>query len=324
MTKPTGKPLSGVSVHLRSWGAMALAAGEIKPGADYGTKMNRVLANAHIYLLCRRPRFAFDPDTFSYDGNTVSGDLRCVANGNPLSIHFGFPLALAENEANVTLSPSPHHEIRTLDAEGNCLRRISAGGLSQHPAIIAERQALNDLEVLYVGNVYEEGDTPVFDRIFRDAPLQHLLAELQDALPDDEVIIYAFEYLPYELVTLPGRLQHEGAPSGEGIPAGERSFLSLRDHPLTKRQKIYLAQAGLIHYFRPAWQETGDRMMPHPQHAAFTACESLDISGLILELSTIRSHFRLHTPHSALLPHHMTIIGLSDPAERAAFFAMPL
>ena len=318
MTKPTGKPLSGVSVHLRSWGAMALAAGEIRPGTDYGAKMNRVLANAHIYLLCRRPRFSFDPDTFSYDGNTVSGDLRCIVDENPLSIHFGFPLALAENETNVTLSPSPYHEIRTLDASGHCLRRISAGGLSQHPAIIAERQALNDLEVLYIGNVFGEGDTPVFDRIFRNEPLQHLLAEWQNALPDDEVIVYAFEDLRYELVMLPGRLQHEGAPSGE------RRFLSVRDHPLTERQKICLAQAGLIHYFRPAWQEAGDRMMPHPQQAAFTACESLDISGLILELSTIRSHFRLHTPHSALLPHHMAIIGLSDPAERAAFFAMPL
>ena len=138
------------------------------------------------------------------------------------------------------------------------------------------------------------------------------------------MIVYAFEYLPYELVTLPGRLQHDGISSADGIPAGERRFLSVRDHPLTERQKICLAQAGLIHYFRPAWQETGDRMMPHPQQAAFTACESLDISGLILELSTIRSHFRLHTPHSALLPHHMTIIDLSDPAERAAFFAMPI
>ena len=45
------------------------------------------------------------------------------------------------------------------------------------------------------------------------------------------------------------------------------------------------------------------------------------MAGLVLELSTVRSHFRLFTPHSALLPHHMTMIDLSDPDERKAFFA---
>ena len=77
----------------------------------------------------------------------------------------------------------------------------------------------------------------------------------------------------------------------------------------------------MIHYFRPAWQKRGDDALPHPGQTAFKACETLDMAGLVLELSTVRSHFRLFTPHSALLPHHMTMIDLSDPDERKAFFA---
>ena len=316
MNTSTGKPLSGYSVHLRSWGAMALPVREIRPGMDFGEKMNRILSKSHIYLLCKRPAFSFDPGTFSWSGNQVSGDLVCKMKGMAKSFPFAFSLPLREDETTVVLTPS-HHEIHTLDADGQCIRRLSAMGLSQHPDILQKDRSVNDLEVLHIGNVFSEENIPVFGRICRDKPLQRFLETMQQALPDDDVIVYAFEYLPYELVTLPDRLSQDREKE-----TGEVRFRSIREHPLSEYGKICLAEAGLIHYFQPAWQEKGEDALPHPGQTVFAACETLDMAGLVVELSTVRSHFRLFTPHSALLPHHMTMIGLSDPGERKAFFAM--
>lgn len=308
----SGKSLSGFSVHLRSWGAMALPADEIRENTDFGEKMNRVLTHSHIYLLCKRPAFSFDPDTFFRSGNLVSGHLVCKAEGVAKSFPFTFNLPLQENETTVELAPSCH-EIHLLDDTNRCIRRLSAMGLSQHPEILEMDRSINDLEVLYVGNIFCKENTPIFRRIACHESLQRFLKSMQHALPNDDVIVYAFEYLPYELVTLPGRLQHSGETE-------EARFRSIQKYPLSEYEKICLAEAGLIHYFRPAWQQKGDDALPHPGQTVFKACETLDMAGLVLELSTVRSHFRLFTPYSALLPHHMTMISLSEHDERKIFF----
>ncbi|MCL1887107.1 MAG: hypothetical protein FWG01_04155 [Betaproteobacteria bacterium] len=320
MNTSTGKTLSEFSVHLRSWGAMALPASQLRVNMDFGEKMNRVLSDSHIYVLCKRPVFSFDPDTFLWSQNRVTCDLVCKVKGVSTSIHFEFDLPLKENEAMVALAPSPHREIRVLDEKGECVRILTAMGLSQHPAILRKDPFPNDLEVLYVGNVFEEGKTSVFERICRNEPLQNLVVAMQQALPDDEIIIYVFEYLPYELLALFGRLQHQSKEEGPG----ETRFVSIKDHPLTEHQKICLAQGGLIYYFRPDWQEPGGKMMPDAGQAVFQACEKLDMAGLVVEISTVRSHFRLYSASSALLPHHMTMINLSDSDSRAAFFSMKI
>ncbi len=316
MNTSTGKLLSVFSVHLRSWGAMALPVREIRLDMNFGEKMNRVLSRSHIYLLCKRPAFSFDPGTFSWSGNQVNGDLVCKVKGVTKSFPFAFGLPLQKNEATVVLTPS-HHEIHTLNADGQCIRRLSAMGLSQHPDILQKDRSANDLEVLYIGNVFSEENVPIFERICRDKLLQRFMEAMQQALPDDDVIVYTFEYLPYELVTLPARF----SPNREK-ETGKARFRSIRKYPLSEYEKICLAEAGLIHYFQPVWQEKGKDTLPHPGQVVFEACKTLDFAGLVVELSTVRSHFRLFTPHSALLPHHMTMIDLSDPGKRKAFFAM--
>lgn len=280
--------------------------------------MDRVLTKSHIFLLCRRPAFSFNPDTFSWSDGRVSGDLVCIADGVKKSFSFAFDWPLNAEEKEISMSPYPHDELCTFNAAGECIRRLGAMGLSQHPDILEKDRSINDLEVLYVGNVFSKDVSGVFDRICRNAPLQQFLDTVQRAMPDDDLIVYAFEYLPYELVALPGSLQHA---SVQNVP-GDARFVSVRKHPLSEHQKICLAQAGLIHYFCPSWQKQGDDALPHPDEPVFKTCELLDMAGLVVELSTVRSHFRLYTPYSALLPHHMTMIDLSDTAKRETFFSI--
>ena len=303
----TTKPLSELSVHLQSWGAMALQASLLRPEIDFGRKMNRVLNDCHIYLLCRRPLFSFDPDTFNWSSNRVSGNLLYREKGELKSQPFGFDLMLTGSESTVELSPAPHRDMWVLDDKGERVRTMTA-------------QGTNNLEVLYVGHVFEEGKTSVFDRISRRGAVQELIAEMQQALPDDEIIIFVFEYLPYKLLAMPGNMRHQSSEEGPG----ESRFVSISERKLSEHQKICLVKGGLVTYFRPDWQNRGAEIMPALSGDVFASCEELDMAGLILEITSERSHLLVYTASSALIPHHMTTINLTDPAERASFFAIKM
>ena len=152
----------------------------------------------------------------------------------------------------VELAPSCL-EIRTLDVKGRCTRRLNAMGLSQHPDILETDRSVNDLEVLYVGNVFSGDKVPVFDRMARHEPLQRFLKSMQQALPDDDMIVYAFEYLPYELVALSGRLRHPGEEKG----TEDARFRSIREFPLSEYQKICSGRGRVDSLFQTGMAKKG-------------------------------------------------------------------
>lgn len=315
MNDTARKPLSGFSLHLRSWGAMAMPAPDLRENMDFG-QMNRVLSIAHVFLFCRRPRFSFDPEHFSVDGPRISCQLLCRARGAVKAIPFSFDFPLNEGEVSVVLAPAPHLEIHIVNGQGEPLRTLPAHGLSQHPDILKQEGWVNDLEVLYVGNVYEEGTLSAFERIRKDGDLQGLLVRMQEALPDDDIIAYAFEYLPYEMIVMPAALKPQGAG------ASDARFLSVKDHPLDEFRKICMAQAALVAHFRPAWNAPEKRVSRPESDRVLQSCEELDFSGVVIEISTVRSYFRLYSDAVPPIQHHMNMLDLSVPERRAAFFAM--
>ena len=318
MNDTVKKTLSEKSLHLRSWAGVALPADELRDDMDFGEQINHILSISNIVLFCRRPHFSFDPDNFSVDGNRISGHLRCRIDGLAKMIPFSFEIPLDEDEASLVLSDKPHNEIHIVNGQGKPVRTMSAHGLSQHPEILKREPWINDLEVLYAGNVYGKGSTSAFLRVKHDEDLQQLLARMRTALPDDDIIVYAFEYLPYELVSMFGALMPQGSETRE------KRFLSTMDNPLSEFQKTCMIQAALIDYFSPAWNAP-DKRANHPESdRIFHSCETLDFSGLVIEISTVRSHFRLFSKTVPPMHHHMNMLDLSDPEKRTAFFATGL
>lgn len=319
MNDTARKPLSELSLHLRSWGGIAMPADELRDNMNFGEAINRVLSIAHVVLFCRRPRFSFDAEHFSAEGSHIACRLICRVDGVEKTIPFSFDYPLQAGETAIVLSPFPHREIHTINAQGEPVRRLYAHGLSQHPDIVKQERWVNELEVLYAGNVYEEGTAPsAFERVRKNASLQGLLEAMREALPDDDILVYAFEYLPYDLLPMPGALK----PKSTGRQ--EARFLSTKDHPLSEFQKICMAQASLIAYFGPAWNVAEKRTSAPASVAALQHCEALDFSGVVIEVSTVRSHFRLYSRATRAMEHHMHMMDLSDPERRAAFFAAVL
>lgn len=314
MNNTAKKPLSGKSLHLRSWAGVALTADELRTNMDFGNQINHILSISHIVLFCRRPRFTFDPENFTVDGNGISGRLLCHVEDASRTIPFVFEFPMREGETSFVLAPFPHREIHIVNGQCEPVRTITAHGLSQHPDILKREPWVNDLEVLYAGNVYQEGNLSAFERVLKDGVSQELLALMRQALPDDDIIVYAFEYLPSDLTPMFGAL------TPQGTKTQETRFLSTQDNPLSEFQKTCMAQAALIDYFRPAWNAPDKRVCRPESQRVFQSCETLDFSGLVIEISTVRSHFRLYS--SAVLPmhHHMNMLDLSDREERAVFF----
>ena len=312
------KPLSGLSLHLRSWAGVALPADELRENMDFGERINRILSISRIVLFCRRPHFTFDTGFFSVDGKHVSGKLLCRVDGETRTIPFSLEIPLGDDEKSFVPAANNHSEIHILDRQGKKVRILSAHSLSQHPEILKQDAWVNDLEVLYVGNVCKEGALSAFERVRSDKTLRELLLSMRKALPDDDIIVYAFEYLPYDLIPLPGALMPQGSQMQDA------RFLSIKDHPLNEFQKTCMEQAALIEYFRPAWNAF-DKLISHPEsQRVFQRCEILDFSGVVIEISTVRSHFRLYSKAVLPMHHHMNILDLSDPLKRADFFAITL
>lgn len=317
MNTSTKKILPEFTVHLRSWGAAALQAGQIRKGMDFGQKMNRVLSKAHIYVICRRPVLSFNPETFSFSHRQISGDLLYKAGGISQFLDFSFDFPFQSGEVSVVLSPYPHKEIWVLNEKQEKVRVLTAMELSQHPEFQKTGASFDDLEVLYIGNVFEEGGRSVYDRIKDKAVLQEMLLQMQAEMPDDEIMVYVFEYLPYDLVIMFGRLTLDTAASD----SNERRFISVKAHPLTEHQKIALTQAGLIRYFQPQWNLTEKNLLRDEEKEVLQSCEELDIAGLIVEITTEKSNFRLYSKNATSQPRHMMMQNLIDPKERTAFFA---
>ncbi len=307
-----------MSLHLRSWAGVALPADELRENMDFGERINHILSISRIVLFCRRPHFSFDPEFLSVDGERISGKLLCRAEGKIRTIPFSLVIPLGENEKSFVLAPTPRNEIHIVDGQGKPVGKLSAHTLSQHPEILKQEPWINDLEVLYAGNVYKEGALSAFERVRKNKALQELLLEMRKALPDDDIIVYAFEYLPYDLIPMLGALMPQG------LQTQDARFLSIKDHPLNEFQKTCMEQAALIEYFQPAWN-TSDEQPSNPESdRVFQRCKLLDFSGIVIEISTVRSHFRLYSKAVPPMHHHMNILDLSDPVRRTEFFAIAL
>ena len=182
-----------------------------------------------------------------------------------------------------------------------------------------EDDTLRDMEVIYVGQAYGDGSRTALDRLRSHSTLQRILAESAATRPDDEVILLLFKYEPATLFT------HMDGITNDGITgAGDHEhFMSLVDNPLSERQEISLAEAGLIRYFAPHYNEVYKTSFPSEGQKLLDECYRLDFAGLIVEIDTEDVGLRLWSPATpGKGRHHIAKFDLHDPTTRRSFFSL--
>jgi hypothetical protein len=312
------KYLSEFAVGLFSARWLMMPANQVSSDGTMGPKYAEVSKRCHIYLICARPSMSYDASSFSFVNGTLSVDMIYRKKGDAVRIPYRGPFPLYDGAVALRVSDYPHRELHTLDADGQIVRFMPAHALAVQMGAHFPDEALRNLEVLYVGQAYADGNRSAHDRLRSHGTLQKILADIQYSRPDDEAWVLMFEYGPYQVIS-----SFDGMAKGtiDG-PEDSARFHSIFDNPLTEHQRICLAEAGLIRYFKPSYNEIYKESFPSNNQKILAACFELDFSGLAVEINTDELSFNLCSGVVRPREHHLAQFDLVDRGQRASFFSI--
>lgn len=271
------------------------------------------VADCHIYLICRRPRLSYDPSTFKFNLPESTGHFLRRINGKEERIGFRKKIGIP-NGAAIEVGPYPHREIliKSKDEED----RIIPANVMVHQMHVTD-DAVRDLEVIYVGQAFGDGNRNALDRLRSHATLQQILAEQAAQRPDDEIMLLLFKYEMQFFTSMDGITK-----SGISDERDTEHFLNIVDNPPTEKQQIAIAEAGLIRYFAPDYNEKYKNSFPHDQLKILEDCYKLDFAGLVVEINTEDVLAPLWSPNTkGKGVHHIAQFDLHDLKVRRSFFS---
>lgn len=307
------KYLSEFAVSLFSGGVMVLSASELHSSGEMPAEGQELADVCHIYLICRIPALSFDPKTFEYNGENISGHLLYRTSGEEQFIPFDVPFPLLDGATGIRISEYPHREIITFNENEEHIRHLPASALNF--GMPFNPKTLRKFEVLYVGQAYADGKRSAIKRLKSHSTLQKILAEHQYKNPDDEIFLFNFEYMPNRVIT-----SFDGRAKDAIVDEDQKRFYSIVDNPLSQHQQICLAEAGLIRYFQPPYNEIYKKSFPASDQKILNECYQLDFSALITEINTEELAVQLYSKSVPAWEHHTAQFDLVDPEERRSFF----
>ena len=316
--KGARKFLSEFAIGMYSSRWLMMLANQINSDGAMDPTHAEISQRCHLYLICARPSMFYDPASFSFINGELSVDLWYRKLGTEVRLPYRGPFPLYDGAVSLRLSQYPHRELHTLNPSGEGVRYMPAYAMAIHMGAHRQHSALQNLEVLYVGQAYADGNRSAHDRLRSHGTLQKILADVQYSRPDDEVWVLTFEYDGYQVLTsLDGLTQ--GTIDG---PEDSARFHSIFENPLTEHQKICLVEAGLIRYFQPHYNQIYRDTFPSPNQKILAKCFELDFSGLAVEINTDEHSFSLFSKVAKPSQHHIAKFDLVKREERASFFSV--
>lgn len=316
--EPKRKYLSEFAVNLFSGRWLMLHSSQVNSGGTMDAESAEVSANCHIYAICQRPAFSFDPNSFKFEDGEISGNLIYRIKGNSVAVSFKRPFPLYDGAVTVECSAYPHRELLTKDRNGTEVRHLPAYALAIMLGLHQNVSELRNLEVLYIGQAFANGKRNAHDRLKSHSTLQRILAEAQYNAPDNDIWVLTFEYAPYRIISqFDGRAKE--AIDGEEDRA---RFVSILENPLSQHQQICLIEAALIRYFKPKYNEIYKESFPSANQKILAACFELDFSALAVEINTEELSFSMYSEVAPPNEHHITQFDLVDRNERLGFFSI--
>lgn len=275
------------------------------------------LAKCHIYIIAMRPTPYFDPNSLRCENNLLSGTLCHKVNGEEIRTEFTNYLWKIEDNA-ILECPYPHRE---------AICRLPDGSEGEYyiPASLLASEyrspeyVLNDYEVLYVGQaIGNKAKRSATERLKSHSTLQKILASTSQELPDNEIMIFMYEFENDQLFSSTDGLAKDANNTSEN----EKRLMNAIRNPPNKKQKIGLIEAGLIRYFSPKYNKIYKIKFPSTKHKILQSCKTLDATGLAVELDSSDLGCRLFSPTVAASDHHTAHFDLVSQEERMSFFNM--
>jgi hypothetical protein len=142
-------------------------------------------------------------------------------------------------------------------------------------------EELRDLEILYVGQAFgKDGERNAFDRLKSHSTLQAIYAENR---LDHDIWLTLCEISDVAVI----QETDVGPAEITGVEDGNHIIEVLRRVDLPQfyeREALAMAEAGLIRYFMPQYNEKFKRNYPDPKHVHISTAYDLDFADLFIEL----------------------------------------
>lgn len=270
-----------------------------------------VAAECHIYLIVRRPRVTLVPGSVTVASDHLSGRFQYTKDGVRSEAAFRFDGSPTADR--IEIGPYPHTKLYLVGKEEVVV--AAAYSLSFISDDITD-PSLRDLEVVYVGMAYGEGNRSAKDRLSSHSTLQRILADLNGESPDDEALLLMVEYKPPVMaMSIDGRTKDPAVP-----PRNAGTALVETERMVTEEIQIALVEASLIRYFAPKYNAMYKTRFPHSSHKILEQLYQIDYAALTVEINTEDINVRLFSQVREPGYHHIASADLHDPAVRQSFF----
>ncbi|OGV32559.1 MAG: hypothetical protein A2020_14765 [Lentisphaerae bacterium GWF2_45_14] len=236
--------------------------------------------NFHIYMIVRRPRIAFKPDSIKFSPTIVDGTFTIQKGALLEEYAFSAPNAFGSDSIRVNC-PWPHTQYEFVDINDKVLSKGKVALLL--PKINPEYWRHLNLEIMYVGQSYGvAGERAAKDRLVSHSTLQKIYSEAQQRAPDQEIWIVMFELKDMFIMSIDGT---DG--SVETTDAEDDSHIhEVLSTPISESQKINFTEAALIKYFQPEYNMVFLKSFPNPAHKTYSECYGLDINSVAFEIDS--------------------------------------
>lgn len=308
------KYLTEIAFTLPSQGTLLIHPKDISKLDKEREEVRELAEDCHIYIIAKRPRLRFVPNSFTWSGGVTNGKLACIDGGTLKEINFTMQ---GEPALDIVYAPYPHRTI-DLTKDGEVIYTLPAH-LMPNMFMTTDMPSVNELEIVYIGMAYGDGNRSAKDRLKSHSTLQQVLADMSADEPDAEALIIMVQYAPpLVMMHFDGR-EKSLDPDADRDPVGDiRSAEKL----INRRIETSLAEAGLIRYFQPRYNEKYKNNFPSAAHTITEELYTIDFLAFVVELDTEDIKVRLFSPTRLPGYHHIASFDLHDPEERKSFFHM--
>lgn len=246
--------------------------------------------NSNIYLIAKRNRISFCPQRVFLNSGVLSLVIQSFDSTGINIIDedvFHFPLNFIPEQ--VRISPFPHKEL-ILKIDGkevihNINQIVAKANLKINTNL--------GLEVMYVGQAFgNNGERNALDRLSSHSTFQKILVEMRRHEPLSEIFILLYSFgWSKRMLTSDGCVQY---PIDKPIDE-DFHWNNIMNMEISRKNRIALAEAGLIRYFMPKYNEDYKNTFPSKKHEILKEALDLDFTDLTVEISSANMNVQLYT-----------------------------
>ncbi|MFO0857255.1 MAG: hypothetical protein U0640_07870 [Phycisphaerales bacterium] len=266
----------------------------------------------HIYMICRRPRVTIDLGSVSVTKESIAFNLALNYGQRVETVLFTAP-----NDFGPDMAVKSEYPFTTFEFVRPGIGVVFSGKVA-HLLLYAKgaSQQQRDLEVLYIGQSYgDQGSRTAPDRLQSHSTLQGIYAESLARSPEMDIWIVLCWVEPVLFVSMDPRQPTQTTPDED-----MSHLLETVRHPPSEQEQINFAEAGLIRYFQPPFNEMFKNSFPSPAHKTYSGCYDADLNALMIEVQTEDARFRLWSAAAAPKWTHIQKYDLHDRIQRCGMF----